>query len=109
MSKTTTATALSTFIVFGAASAGLEHFPEKWSPVFRKKMRPLNKVRVLSGSFEPESTLAGSRDDASASGGFRIGPLGQVMGGAPPTCMPTCRGAVWAGLGTMRTPRALCQ
>jgi hypothetical protein len=36
----------------------LKHFPEKWSPVFRKKMRPLNKARVLSGSFEPESTLA---------------------------------------------------
>jgi len=35
----------------------LEHFPEKWSPVFRKEMRPLNKTRVLSGSSEPESTL----------------------------------------------------
>src|SRR5579862_1726179 len=35
----------------------LEHFPEKWSPVFRKKMRPLNRTRVLSGSSGPESTL----------------------------------------------------
>ena len=27
--------------------AGLEHFPEKWSPVFRKKMRPLNKAALF--------------------------------------------------------------
>jgi PAS domain S-box-containing protein len=36
----------------------LEHFPEKWPPVFRQKMRPLNKTRVLSGSLGPESALA---------------------------------------------------
>jgi tRNA(Ile)-lysidine synthase len=40
-----------------ARAAPLEHFPEKWSPVFRQKMRPLKKTRVLSGSVEPESTL----------------------------------------------------
>jgi hypothetical protein len=40
-----------------ARPSGLEHFPEKWSPVFRQKMRPLDKTRVLSGSLEPESTL----------------------------------------------------
>jgi hypothetical protein len=41
-------------------STMLEHFSEKWSPVFRQKMRPLDKTRVLSGSFEPENTLAAS-------------------------------------------------
>jgi hypothetical protein len=25
------------------AGTALEHFPEKWSPVFRQKMRPLNQ------------------------------------------------------------------
>jgi predicted metal-binding membrane protein len=34
-----------------------EHFPEKWSPAFRQKMRPVDKTRVLSGSLEPESIL----------------------------------------------------
>jgi hypothetical protein len=45
---------------FGFLQKGLslEHFLENWSPVFRQKMRPLDKTRVLSGSLEPESTLA---------------------------------------------------
>jgi hypothetical protein len=41
-----------------AFPANLEHFPEKWSPVFRQKMRPLKKTRALSGLLEPESALA---------------------------------------------------
>src|ERR1700752_1659096 len=41
----------------GTGSVKLEHFPEKWSPVFRQKMRPPDKTRALSGLFEPESTL----------------------------------------------------
>jgi hypothetical protein len=48
----------------------LEHFPEKWSPVFRQKMRPLDKTRVLSGSLEPESTLA--RPAAANDGGCNV-------------------------------------
>jgi hypothetical protein len=35
----------------------LEHFPEKWSPVFRQKMRPLKKIGTLSDSIESESAL----------------------------------------------------
>jgi hypothetical protein len=35
-----------------------EHFPEKWSPVFRQKMRPLKKIGTLSDSIESESVLA---------------------------------------------------
>jgi hypothetical protein len=38
-------------------SPALEHFPEKWSPVFRQKMRPLKKIRTLSDSIESESAL----------------------------------------------------
>jgi hypothetical protein len=36
---------------------GLEHFPEKWSPVFRQKMRPLKRTRALSDSIDLESAL----------------------------------------------------
>src|SRR5258708_36208202 len=35
-----------------------EHFQEKWNPVFRPKMRPRKKARVLSVSMETERTLA---------------------------------------------------
>src|SRR5258707_2298727 len=35
----------------------LEHFQEKWNPVFRPKMRPRNRPRVLSVSMETERTL----------------------------------------------------
>jgi hypothetical protein len=35
-----------------------EHFPEKWSPVFRQRMRPLKKIGTLSDSIESESVLA---------------------------------------------------
>jgi hypothetical protein len=30
-------------------SVQLEHFPEKWLPVFRQKMRPIKKIRAFSG------------------------------------------------------------
>jgi hypothetical protein len=39
----------------------LEHFPEKWSPVFRQKMRPLKRTRALSDSIELESALGVGR------------------------------------------------
>jgi hypothetical protein len=39
-----------------------EHFPEKWSPVFRQKMRPLKKIGTLSDSIESESVLARIQD-----------------------------------------------
>jgi tripartite-type tricarboxylate transporter receptor subunit TctC len=35
----------------------MEHFSEKWSPVFRQKMRPLKKTRVLFVSIESKSAL----------------------------------------------------
>jgi hypothetical protein len=35
----------------------LEHFPEKWLPVFRQKMRLLKKARSLFDSTEMESDL----------------------------------------------------
>jgi hypothetical protein len=36
----------------------LEHFLEKWAPVFRKKMRQLQKPRPLSDSLGSENGLA---------------------------------------------------
>jgi hypothetical protein len=35
----------------------LEHFQEKWLPVFRQKMRPIKKARALSDSAKSESAL----------------------------------------------------
>src|SRR5882762_4869783 len=39
------------------STSRLEHFQEKWNPVFRPEMRPRNKPRVLSVSMETERTL----------------------------------------------------
>jgi hypothetical protein len=33
----------------------LEHFPEKWAPVFRRKCDKIKKPRALSDSIESES------------------------------------------------------
>jgi uncharacterized NAD(P)/FAD-binding protein YdhS len=41
------------------AAGALEHFPEKWPPVFRKKMRESEKARPHSGSTETECGLSG--------------------------------------------------
>jgi hypothetical protein len=41
-----------------AVLAKLEHSSgKKWSPVFRQKMRALDKTRMFSGSLDPENTL----------------------------------------------------
>jgi hypothetical protein len=40
------------------ALTGLKHFPEKWSAVFRKKMRLLGNAGALSDSIETESAPA---------------------------------------------------
>jgi hypothetical protein len=57
----------------------LEHFPEKRSPVFRQKMRPLDKTRVLSGSLEPESTLVFLRKDHAPVQGLHLLGLSETL------------------------------
>jgi hypothetical protein len=64
----------------------LEHFPEKWSPVFRQKMRPLKKTRALSGSLEPESALAQEKGPERNPGPWLI----SVRRGLNSPCRP-CR------------------
>src|SRR5437667_9067136 len=44
------------------SSGGLEHFPEKWTPVFRKKVRQRSNLERFPGATDPSSrsTLAES-------------------------------------------------
>jgi hypothetical protein len=53
-----------------------------WSPVFRQKMRPLNKTRVLSGSPGPESTLGQHSNPPDGMERVFLFPIGRRCWGA---------------------------
>src|SRR5258708_4224168 len=49
------------------ASPPLEHFPEKWTPVFRKEMRPTSKLAAAAASV-PAPRIVTPHPD----GGFKV-------------------------------------